>query len=190
VLQGVVWAGFSLATIFVACRTYLRYRKFHRMFADDAFVFVAWTLMLVTSVLWQICAHDMYLNSAVARGVQMPPPDFVNRSEGFLKITVAIFFFFYSILWCIKLSFLFFFRRLYINMGRWMKLWWTTFVITVATWAVCVVMIEYKCLVNPLVEIAAHCSSGPSRRSQHTKLIWNCVVDVLTDVMSKSHFLL
>jgi hypothetical protein len=140
----------------------------------------------VTTILWQIYADDMYLNSAVARGVQMPPPDFAERSEGFLKFSAGFVFLFYTILWCIKFSFLFFFRRLYVNVGSWMRFWWIIFVISVATWAVCVGNIEYNCLVKPLMEIAAHCSGASSRRFQKITLILNCVLDVVTDAMSKS----
>jgi hypothetical protein len=174
-----------LATVLVACRTWLRFRKFRRLFVDDGFVFFAWILVLVSSILWQIYADDMYLNSAITRGVQMPPADFVQRSEGFLKASAAVVFLFYTTLWSIKLSFLFFFRRLYVNVGSWMRFWWLIFAVTVATWAVCVGNIEYKCLVRPLMEVATHCSGDSSRRFQRITLILNCVLDLVTDALGK-----
>jgi hypothetical protein len=143
-------------------------------------------MVLATSVSWQLLADDMYLNNAVSRGVQMPPQDFVERSETFLKASAAIVFLFYSTLWSIKLSFLFFFRRLYINIaGRWMIFWWAITAATIATWAVCVGNIDYKCLVSPIAEIAMKCSNDRAVRYQRITLILNCVLDVVTDVLSE-----
>lgn len=116
----------------------------------------------------------------------MPPPDFVTRSETFLKASTAIIILFYSTLWSIKLSFLFFFRRLYINVGgKWMRFWWTIMIITIASWAVCIGNIDYKCLVRPLEKIASTCSNDHAVRYQKLTLILNCILDTSTDVLSK-----
>jgi hypothetical protein len=128
----------------------------------------------------------MFLNNSVSRGVRIPPPDFVTRSEVFLKASTAVIILFYSTLWSIKLSFLFFFRRLYINVsGGWMRFWWAIMVITIASWAVCIGNIDYKCLVRPLEEIALNCNTDDALRYQKITLILNCVLDTFTDVLSK-----
>jgi hypothetical protein len=143
-------------------------------------------MVLATSILWQLVAKDMFLNNSVSRGVQIPPPDFVTRSEVFLKASTAVIILFYSTLWSIKLSFLFFFRRLYINVGgKWMRFWWAITIITIASWAVCIGNIDYKCLVRPLEKIASTCNNGHAVRFQKLTLILNCILDTLTDVLSK-----
>ncbi|KAF2201225.1 hypothetical protein GQ43DRAFT_471976 [Delitschia confertaspora ATCC 74209] len=180
---GIVWGGFTLATLFVASRCALRYKAFRRFYLDDAFVALAWLIVLATSITWQILVRDMFLDNSVARGLQMPPVDFVERVERFLKGSAAIVFLFYSTLWSIKLSFLFFFRRLYPPVGRWNGFWWAIFGVTMASYFVCIGDIEYNCLVMPLTKIAAKCSSEKSIRFQRMTLIANCVLDVLTDVL-------
>ncbi|KAF2688990.1 hypothetical protein K458DRAFT_331710 [Lentithecium fluviatile CBS 122367] len=186
VFRGVAWAGFSLATVFVLFRTFLRFHHFRRLFLDDAFVFIGWTMALVTTILWHLFAGDMFTNNAVARGAQIPGSDFVQRSEAFLTASAAVIFLFYSTLWSVKLSFLFFFRRLYVNVGSWMRYWWIILAFTMASWAVCVGNIEYKCLVSPLEYLVLHCNGDKSRRYQRTTLIVNCVFDLVTDVLITS----
>lgn len=183
--QAVAWTGFSLATLFVAFRTCVRVRQFHRLFIDDAFILTAWMMVFATTVMWHHFAEAMFINNAVSRGVQLPPIDFVERSETFLKGSAAIICLFYSTLWSVKLSFLFFFRRLYVNVGSWMRYWWVILAITVATWAACIGNIEYKCLISSLNYLVLHCNGERSRRFQRTTLIVNCVLDLFTDVLSE-----
>lgn len=183
VFLGITWTGFALATLFVAFRTWVRIQQFRRLFVDDGFVFLGWTLVLATTIMWHYFAGAMFMNNAVARGAERAPDDYVQRSETFLTGSAAIIFFFYSTLWSVKLSFLFFFRRLYVNVSSWMKYWWVIFAIVVATWAVCVGNIEYKCLVSPLSYLVQHCNGDHSRRYQRTTLIINCVLDLVTDVL-------
>ncbi|KAF2090211.1 hypothetical protein K490DRAFT_71845 [Saccharata proteae CBS 121410] len=181
---GILWGGFALATIFIAFRTFVRIRTFRRLYVDDGFVFLAWTMLLAITITWQVLASDMYLDNDVATGKLFPPPaDFAPRVEKFFRASVAIIFLFYSTLWSIKLSFLFFFRRLYMNIGKLMRLWWAVLALTVATWFVCIGTIEYNCLVPSLLEIEANCSSPYAVNFQRTTLQVNCVTDVVTDAL-------
>lgn len=163
----------------------MRFKTFRRLFPDDAFVLFAWAIILSTSILWQTIAKDMYFHGEIVRSSQVPPPDFKPRVERFLKGSAAFVFLFYTTLWSIKLSFLFFFRRLYLHVGRWMLFWWVILAITMASYFACIGDMEYDCLVDPLEEIATHCQSRESINFQRRTLIANCVLDVFTDILSK-----
>jgi hypothetical protein len=180
-----VWGGFGLGTVLVAFRLGTRLQKFGRLFLDDAFVLFAWTIILANSILWQCIHKPMFVFPRVARGWQAPPPDFQSEFERFLKGSAAFIFLFYTCLWSIKLSFLWFFRRLYRHVGRWMIFWWVILAITLASWVVCVGDIEYDCLVEPLEKIMTHCQGDNSIKFQRGTLIANCVLDVVTDILSK-----
>ncbi|KAL0261726.1 hypothetical protein SLS55_003156 [Diplodia seriata] len=151
VFIAVLWAGFATATILSGLRFFLRFHVFRRFYLDDAFVLFAWIIALSITISWQILAKDMYLDNRVASGRQLPPVDFVPRVERFLKGSAAIVFLFYSTLWAIKLSFLLFFRRIYMN-------------------------------IEPLVDIAEHCSGTRDIEYQRNTLMSNCILDVATDI--------
>ncbi|KAF1999552.1 hypothetical protein P154DRAFT_381605, partial [Amniculicola lignicola CBS 123094] len=180
---GIVWGGFTIATIFVGCRAGLRFRTFRRFYIDDVFVLVAWVMVLASTILWQCLADSMYFINAVARGVQMPPSDFAERSESFSKASIALMVLFYSALWSIKLSFIFFFRRLYVNMGSWTRFWWITLTITIAAWAVCVGNVDFKCLMSPLAEKPLRCRTDSAIKFSKNTLMVNCMLDILTDTL-------
>ncbi|GME49708.1 hypothetical protein K490DRAFT_71845 [Neofusicoccum parvum] len=181
---GVAWGLFATATVFTIFRYFIRVKTFRRLYLDDAWVFAAWLMALASTITWQCLAPNLYLSNAVTSGKLFPPPpDFVSKSETFLRGSVAIIFLFYTSLWCVKLSFLFFFRRLYMNMGRLMRIWWAFVIFAIATWAVCIGTIEYDCLVPPLAEIQARCKTTYSIYFQRTTLVVNCVLDIVTDLM-------
>jgi hypothetical protein len=142
-------------------------------------------MMLASSIIWQSFAKEMFLSSAVVRGVETPPLDYAIRTEVFLKASTAIIILFYLTLWAIKLSFLFFFRRIYLNIASWMRYWWVIFTVTISCYFVCIGCINYNCLLKPLKEIAIQCSSDSTARSQRAILILNFVLDSFTDVLSK-----
>ncbi|KAF2136435.1 uncharacterized protein K452DRAFT_279988 [Aplosporella prunicola CBS 121167] len=182
VFMGVLWGGFAAGTVFSGLRFLMRFKTFRRFYLDDALVLSAWLITLVIAVIWQVVADDMYLDNRVASGRQYPPADFIPRVERFLKSSAAIVFLFYTTLWTIKLSFLFFFRRLYMNMGKLVGVWWGILTFTIAAWACCVGTIDYNCLVDDLVNIADHCSGLKEIKFQRDTLIANCVLDVATDL--------
>ncbi|KAF2122174.1 hypothetical protein BDV96DRAFT_640238 [Lophiotrema nucula] len=182
--MGIVWGGFSIGTVLVAFRFGLRIKTFRQLFLEDAFVFFAWLIVFANAIMWQIIHGPMYLYPRVLRGWVMPPADFESKFEHFLKGTAAFIFLFYTSLWSIKLSFLFFFRRLYRHaIGRWAYFWWGIFALTVASWFVCIGDIEYDCLVKPLAEISTHCQGRKSINYQRHTLVANCVLDVVTDIL-------
>lgn len=111
---------------------------------------------------------------------------FHQCTERYYKGSVVILIFFYTSLWSVKISFLFFFKRLGQNV-RWQKiLWWCVFAFTAATYFVCIGDIQYACLAAPLMEIMSHCSSDWDVNFQQVTLKFNGTIDVLTDVMSNA----
>lgn len=189
--QRVVWAGMAVSFLFVVFRAFARWKSFRRYFLDDLFVVFAWTLVLATAIMWHFVAADLFQISNVSSG-QLPisqAPTLVPDTERYLRVSVAVIIFFYTSLWAIKVSFLIFFRK--ITAGTYVRAqtihWWIVFGFTLATWFACLGSLEYNCLAAPLAEIAQHCSNNHSVRFQRVTLIFNCAMDVLTDIMSKLH---
>lgn len=180
----VIWAGVVVSFLFLVMRLTARYKTFKRLYFDDGFVIFSWFLALFTAIIWQIVARFMYQFMAITSGQLWPPPtNFVNDTERYYKGSVVVLIFFYTSLWAVKISFLFFFKRLGQNV-RWQKiLWWCVLAFTVATYFVCIGDIQYSCLAAPLGEIISHCSSDRDVNFQLVTLKFNAAIDVLTDVM-------
>ena len=127
----------------------MRIRTFHRVFWDDAFVFVAWATALTNAIIWQKNKDALYQELAVTDGlVYSIPHNFPQNTERYLRGSIAVITFFYVSLWSVKVSFLIFFRRLGHNVKGQKYLWWFVLGITVASFLACLGTIEFGCLVS------------------------------------------
>lgn len=152
--KGLLWGGVALSLLFFALRIYVRIKSFHRLFWDDFLVLLAWLMILANSIVWQYAKTGLYLLLNVQSGRQPPPPDFAGKVEEYLHASIAILILFYSSLWCVKLSFLIFFLRLGRNV-RWQNvIWWSVFVIVVASYFSVIGTIKWHCLI-PRFEVIA-----------------------------------
>jgi len=178
----ILWGGFILATFSLIFRILIRLRTFRGLLLDDIFIFLAWALFLAVAILWQLIYEDMYMLFALESGQLWPPPtDFLDKMNRYLRTLAVILTLFYSGVWSVKLSFLFFFRRLYCNI-TWMKYhWWAVLVITLGTFAACVATTDYMCLVTPIEEDFQQCMSTPQIEFEWTSIRVNCVMDVVSD---------
>ncbi|KAF2971335.1 hypothetical protein GQX73_g2193 [Xylaria multiplex] len=180
---GAIWGGAAFAFIFVAIRLYSRFTGPRRLFWDDGFIIFAWTLSLLSAILWHFVSPYLYAYFEVTSGLSPPGPLFVLHTEQYYTGQLIVLIFFYTGLWSVKFSFLMFFRRLGKNVDKRRYLWWAALAVTIATYLVCIGTIQYKCLARPLEEIIAHCSSDTDIDFTLITLKVNTTLDVLTDVI-------
>lgn len=148
--KGVAWGSVGVTLLFIVFRFIVRFKVFGRLQPDDGLVLFSWISLLINASLWQIGQDALYMIVAVSSGQLYPPPtDFGSRTEGFLRTIVAVFVFFYTGLWSIKLAFLLFFKRLSQNVRHQDKFWWVVLSLTAATYVVGVGTIDYPCLTSP-----------------------------------------
>lgn len=67
---------------------------------------LAWALLLITAVLWQVSAPVMYEQYAVATGQELFSPGFLDRYSTSMPKIAAFNILFYTSLWLVKISFL------------------------------------------------------------------------------------
>lgn len=175
----------AIAIICVSLRTFSRIKVFKRLYIDDVFVVFALILVIANAILWQYHSQEMFDLMAVSAGIETPGPDFVSRSEAYLKSSVAVIAFFYSTLWSVKMSFLLFFRRLGAGISRQKYIWWPVFLFTSATYFACIGTIQYNCLVAPLQVVMEKCTLNTAVNFQQVTLKLNCAWDVISDFLSK-----
>ena len=162
-----------------------RWTTFKKFYSDDAFVIFAWFFALATAIDWQLVSSKMYQFVSVTSGhLWPPPPNFITVTGSYYDGSLAVLVFYYSSLWSIKIAFLLFFRRLGQNVMGQKVLWCFIFGFTVATYLICIGDIQYSCLVSPLPELLATCSSDANIQFQTATLKLNCALDVITDFTS------
>lgn len=200
--KGVVWSGLIITLIFFTFRIYVRVRSFRKLYVDDALILLAWLMILATSIIWQTLSGAMYRSLFVISGkVHHRPPTFVNDEQNFLHGSAVVIVLFYSSLWAVKLSFLFFFRRLVQGVARQEQLWWAVLAITVGSYFACIGTIEYNCLLPSFAKVASECAIDAVHnkrltclgycdglaaiRFQRTTLHVTCALDVITDALSE-----
>ncbi|KAF2144310.1 uncharacterized protein K452DRAFT_211591, partial [Aplosporella prunicola CBS 121167] len=182
---GLIWVFTSIATLLIIFRFFVRIKTFRRLYADDIWVAAAWVTAFSSTIMWQVFSEDMYRAVPVMSRKEWPPTQKSLESTTITKNACAAFtMLFYTSVWCIKLSFLFFFRRLYQNAGHVMRIWWFLVAMVIATWAVAMGTIDYRCEFGPYLSQIDKCGLQSASRSQRImiSLSFNCATDILTDL--------
>lgn len=142
-----VTAGVSLgvAILLAAARAVIRFRRFRRFFADDAFLFFATVTLVIGTILFYIDVPEIYTQINVEDGTEYPPADFVQQllSDDKYLVTCAV------LLWLtvfgVKFSFLLFFRQLIRRIRKLVLWWWIVFAILIPASLLCICQVFIAC---------------------------------------------
>jgi hypothetical protein len=107
-------------------------------------------MLLGNTIMWQVNETPLYLQLSVIFGKTFPSPDSLRLAKGLLRSILASNILFYCCLWSVKLSLLFFFRRLGNQVRGHDIWWWVVMVITVGSWAACIGNNQFDCALKPL----------------------------------------
>ena len=145
-------------------RVYVRFKFFHKLSTDDYFLLIAWLMALTNAAIWQARATQLYLGIELSSGqISAFPPDLPTQIEIYLRSILGAYLVQYTALWCVKLSFLFFFRGLGRNIKVQRIIWWSTLVFVVTSYAVCVGTVDYDCLTSKFAQSICKYRTSPSR---------------------------
>lgn len=139
-----------MSLCFLTFRLVVKFRSFHKLYADDYLAAFAWVTLLGSAILWQIQAPTLYEQYAVSSGEAIPTPGFLERDAVFLRCLAPFLILFYTCIWTVKLSFLMFFRALGTNVGGQKYWWWCVLIITVLSGAACIGDNHFQCLINSI----------------------------------------
>ncbi|KAL8671172.1 MAG: hypothetical protein Q9168_004325 [Polycauliona sp. 1 TL-2023] len=183
-LQGVLWGATAVSAVFVLFRIFVRLKVFRRLWVDDAMVILAWVLLLISAILWQTQVDALYTQHKLVAGTVYPTPQVLHSQEVYERSLAALFVFFYTCLFAVKLSFLFFFRRLGTNVRGQRIWWWTVFAINIAVWITLIRSLDWACMVSPLDYIfSGQCDKTSTLEFQHRTFVYSCAIDVVTDAL-------
>ena len=123
----------ALAIAFTVARTVIRYHVFHQFSADDGCVYLALTMLLSMGVMYQLIIPVMFEIDVVTMGIA-PSPGFMERASFFLRLQFAIIVLFWTTLWAVKFSFLFFYKQILQGLPGPMRWWWASTLFTIVTY--------------------------------------------------------
>lgn len=129
----------------------------------------------------------MYYVLDVNAGLVPPAADFPTRVMRELKASFMSNLFFYAALFSVKLALIVFFKRLGNNVRGQKYIWWPAFVLSAVCLAVSVGDIGYPCLINSDIQyLSTYCVSPEHSTKMTNTVTANCVLDIVSDIASKS----
>ena len=126
----------ALALIAAVFRTYARVSKFGHFLLDDVFFYIAAVVLIAGTGLLYKDVPDIYLQENVEAGLEAPPADLAQRLIHSEKLQDASTVLLAGALFCIKFSFLCFFRHLIWQNRLLMVWWWFVLAVCIPTAAV------------------------------------------------------
>ncbi|PSN71564.1 hypothetical protein BS50DRAFT_570891 [Corynespora cassiicola Philippines] len=182
VFLGVIWTLTVLSLLFLPARLYARWKSFRRFFWDDFFVVFAGVISLAITAACTALNSVTYEVMDIGSGKKKFPPNVKIITMQFTRLFVVVPMLLYTGLWCVKLAFLLFFRRLGVrSVTSLCRLWWVVFVVTVVCYFVCYATLPYRCsLISFQVVISEECMT---QGLSFTSMKVNCALDVLTDCL-------
>jgi hypothetical protein len=162
--QSVLWLGAGISFCFLLFRLYVRWRAFRKIALDDYLVILAWIMLLGNTIMWQVNEGPLYVQLSVIFGKTLPSLESLHTAKGLLRSILASNILFYCCLWTVKLSLLFFFRRLGNQVRGHDIWWWVVMVITVGSWGACIGNNQFECALKPLDWIVGTSIMPPLRR--------------------------
>lgn len=102
--------------LFAIFRFTIRLYALKKLLLDDVAVVVALLLLLSLAVMYRYATPIMFELDRIARGAETLTPAFLPRAAVFLKLQFAIIVLFWTTIWVVKISFLIFYRALFMGL--------------------------------------------------------------------------
>lgn len=124
------YATIAVASVFTFARFAVRLTQPKKeLEIEDAICLFSWIAFLVLSILYIVVTPTLYrVDTAVSTGNFYPT--MLKDSLFIIEIFFANTMIFWVVLWSVKLSLLFLFRRLFIGLPDQMKWWWSVLIFT------------------------------------------------------------
>jgi hypothetical protein len=184
--QAVLWTLSALCIVAFAARLYVRFHCFQRLLVDDWIMMFALVLLLSIAVIGQVFLVDVYKIVDLENGKVMPDATFPDTMRNGLRgfgaaLTIAL----VGIL-AVKINFLLFFKRLGTQITTYLIFWYVVLFITIACGATNLGLMDYKCVFGSFEYISMSCTQRPVLKRYFDFQIVSVVLDVFSDLFSKS----
>ena len=184
-LLAIIWTTFSVAFLFVVMRTAIRFKIVKRLATEDYWMFLALATLLTNSILQTIQLPSLYYMSAVTTGVIPISVELISVGDNYLRFEFAIIVLFWTILWCVKASFLALYYKLFQDMPMYRFAWYILATFTLCAYIGCWITALTTC--HPISNFFkfAQCNTAADVWASRMSVYYSTVIDIFTDLCSK-----
>ncbi|KAF5573216.1 hypothetical protein FPANT_12516 [Fusarium pseudoanthophilum] len=182
-LVTIVWTCFTIATLFVSLRLFVRWLQNRRFLADDYWITWAWLCTLTMAILQTEQMDSLwYMTYLQAGRVAYDPIELESHRIQITRWQFPIIKLFWIILWSVKASFLALFYRLVQPFPVIRRCWYAVAVFAASALIVCIICSVLTCS-PPSNYFQGSCDSPREQWRQSFNVIFSTTVDVATDLM-------
>ena len=139
-LIAIVWSCVALAVVFVAARAYFRVTSNQVLGFEDHWIHFSYFVLVVNSVLQTVQVSDLYTIEEYYARLQPPEASLTLIGNRYIIFEYCILGFFWTVLWCVKASWLAAYGRVFDGLqlyrGRWRSVVLFVIVSYVGCWVV------------------------------------------------------
>ncbi|KAF4434125.1 hypothetical protein FACUT_7977 [Fusarium acutatum] len=179
----IVWTCFTIATLFVSLRLFVRWLQNRRFLADDYWITWAWLCALTMAILQTEQMDSLwYMTYLQAGRVAYDPIELEFHRIQITRWQFPVIKLFWIILWSVKASFLALFYTLVQPFPVIRRCWYGVSVFAASALIVCIICSVLTCS-PPSNYFQGSCDSPREQWRQSFNVIFSTTVDVATDLM-------
>jgi hypothetical protein len=184
-LLAVVWTSFSIAFLLVILRTAIRFKFMPRLTMEDYWIFLALATLLTSCILQTIQLPSLYYMLAIITGTVPVSTDLISTVENYLRFEFAIMVLFWTVLWCVKASFLALYFKLFRELPIYRRVWCVLAAFTLCAYVGCWITLSTSC--HPISNFFKfeQCNSEKDIWASRMSVYYSTAIDIFTDLCSK-----
>lgn len=172
----------AISILTILARLALRLQRSKALASDDYFLILALATLIAACVVQQYYRDLNYRILNFSAGNTLPPASFLQDSVIETKILTATSVLLWTSIFCVKFSFLFFFRKLISRIRALQIYWCVVFAIVLATAVTSIGMSFFECAYFG-DDFLAHCPIDSLIAREHIYLDITITLDIVTDVL-------
>jgi len=184
-LLALIWTCFGVAALLVGLRTITRLKfTVRRLTAEDYCMFAALAALLTLCVLETIQLPSLYHITAVLTGSIPLSLELITNTEDYLRLEFAIIILFWTVLWCVKASFLALYFKLFRELALYRRVWYLLASFTILAYGGCVITLCVSCGEITNFFKFNQCAKPEYIWASNLSVYYSTAIDVFTDLCS------
>jgi len=184
-LLAVVWTSFSIASLLVILRMAIRFKILSRLTLEDFWIFLALAALLTSCILQTIQLPSLYYLLATIAGIVPISTELIAAVQNYLRFEFAIMVLFWTVLWCVKASFLTLYFKLFQELPMYRRAWYILATLTLCAYVGCLITLSTSC--HPISNFFKfeQCNSKKDIWASRMSIYYSTAIDIFTDLCSK-----
>ncbi|KAI0431169.1 hypothetical protein F5Y09DRAFT_330575 [Xylaria sp. FL1042] len=179
--RAVIWFAVGICTVASAVRFGIRLICWRRLLPEDYLMLLSLLLLATIAGVLQRYVGDIYYLTHLQNGLVAAGPDTQSRVHDALRAGGIVLVVGATGTYIIKLNFLFFFYRIGNHVRAYLIAWWVSIVFVVASLAINLGVIPYKCSFGNIVQSTVECTTESSLKYIYTVYKLAVAFDVVCD---------